>query len=50
MGSDKAKPEMIPDDLKLLDDACMKLLKDDDIGFLEKVFGYQTRVSSAVFC
>ena len=25
------------------------MLVDEDIGFLEKVFGYQTRVSSHVF-
>ena len=51
MGSDKACPDMIPtnQDLHLLDEACRLVLSDDDIGFVEKVFGFQTRVSSQVF-
>ena len=50
-GSEKARNELIPpnDQLYMLDEACKGVLNDDDIGFLEKIFGYQTRVSSDVF-
>ena len=50
-GSDKARPDLIPnnDKIHLLDEACKSVLTDDDIGFLEKVFGVQTRLSYALF-
>ena len=50
-GGPNARPDLIPDNdqLELLDEACIQVLKDDDIGFQEKIFGYQTRVSQSVF-
>ena len=49
MGSDKACPDLIPNDLNMLDEACKRVLADEDIGFVEKVFGFQTRISCEVF-
>ena len=50
-GGANARPDLIPDNdqLFLLDDACKAVLQDEDIGFLEKIFGFQTRVSASVF-
>ena len=41
-GSDKSRPDLIPeyDRLHILDEACTSVLKDDDIGLIEKVFGF----------
>ena len=51
MKSTKARPELIPenDKLEVLDEAYMNVLKDDDVGMLEKLFGVQSRVSSDLF-
>lgn len=40
-GSDQVKNGLIPtnDKIHLLDQACKNMLTDDDVGFLEKVFG-----------
>ena len=50
-GGPNSRRELIPDNdrLFLLDEACKAVLSDEDIGFLEKIFGFQTRVSSTVF-
>ena len=41
-GSSRARPNLVPsnDKLLLLDEAFKNVLIDDDIGFLELMFGY----------
>lgn len=42
--------DLIPEDkLDVLDAAFKSVLEDVDIGFLEKVFGFHTRVTSTTF-
>ena len=43
--------DLIPDneEIHLLDDACKGILDDPDIGFVEKVFGFKSRMPSAEF-
>lgn len=48
-GTDQARHDLIPKNLALLQEACKLLLTDEDLGFVEKVFGYQTRISTEVF-
>ena len=49
-GSDQACPELIPsDNLEALDEACKNVFEDQDIGFVEKVFEFQTRITQATF-
>jgi len=49
-GSDQARPDLIPEDrMEVLDEACKGILEDVDIGFLEKIFGFHTRVTSTEF-
>ena len=44
--SNQARPELVPfDKIELLENACKSVLDDEDIGFLEKIFGYQTRIT-----
>ena len=50
MGSNQARPELIPEDnLQALDDACRSIFEDQDIGFAEKLFKFQTRISQTEF-
>ena len=37
------------DKLLILDEATKNVLIDDDVGFLERMFGYQTRVRAEYF-
>ena len=44
--SDQARPELIPsDNIEALDEACKNVFDDQDIGFVEKVFEFQTRIT-----
>ena len=46
LGSDQARPDLVPDDkIDILEKACTSILDDQDIGFLEKVFEFQTRIT-----
>ena len=46
LGSNQARPDLVPDDkIDILENACKSILDDVDIGFLEKIFGFQTRIT-----
>ena len=49
--SDQGQPDLIPtgQNADLLNEACCAVLEDDDVGFIEKVFEFQTRISRDIF-
>ena len=46
LGTNKGRPDLVPmDKIEILEQACKSVLEDVDIGFLEKIFGFQTRIT-----
>ena len=48
-GSDLTRYDLVPENIDLMNEAYKKVLREEDTGFLDQVFGYNTRLEFKTF-